>query len=214
MSNYTDDASDDPDKGERKRQREKQRRCDLANAFDELQATLNRVGLGSDVYGRPMKADLNSETPVTRLGLILQTTEALQRLHQENMHMRLTLGGPWTDDGSVRQRCRTFPVRQRILHSNARCHSFPRRDRGDRSMELATTTTRISKPPTTKRMVIQNLTIRPQHRMAPTGTTLPRRGNDKKDEHTIVNPLCHRGRQTRPMALTGRQISHLVVCKR
>jgi hypothetical protein len=101
MTARSEDGMDDPDKSERKRQREKQRRSDLSNAFDELQMTLNRIEHGSDVYGRPIKMEVVTETPVTRLGLILQTTEMLQRLHQENTHMRLTLSGQWADDGSV-----------------------------------------------------------------------------------------------------------------
>ncbi|GKY95023.1 hypothetical protein MPSEU_000466900 [Mayamaea pseudoterrestris] len=101
MSSNGDEIVEDPDKGERKRQREKQRRSDLANAFDELQLTLNRIEHGTDVYGRPVKVELNTETPVTRLGLVLQTTEALQRLYQENVHMRMSLGGQWIQDESV-----------------------------------------------------------------------------------------------------------------
>ena len=209
MSNY-DDASDDPDKGERKRQREKQRRCDLANAFDELQATLNRVGRGLDIYGRPIKADLNSETPVTRLGLVLQTTEALQRLHQENMHMRLTLGG--VDDGSVRTTtCVMMLVRQNTMRYTAHYLSLSCSDRGDRSLAAATTITHISRPPTTNHMVTMKLTIRQQLKMARMGTTLQKHGTTEGDMLTIMSPPGHPVRHIHPMVSTERLASHPVV---
>jgi hypothetical protein len=100
MSTNEDDLADDSDKGERKRQREKQRRSDLASAFEDLQATLSRVELGVDGFSRLANVD-SADMPVTRLGLVLQTTETLRRLHQENMNMRLVLGGQWTDDSAV-----------------------------------------------------------------------------------------------------------------
>lgn len=101
MLPIAEEMLDDSDKGERKRQREKQRRSDLASAFEELQMALSRIEHGCDAYGRPIKMDRNAETPVTRLGLILQTTETLQRLHHENVHMRYALGGPYIDDHMV-----------------------------------------------------------------------------------------------------------------
>jgi hypothetical protein len=101
MNSHIDQSTDDADKGERKRQREKQRRSDLATAFEDLQAALNRIELSADGYSRVNKVDWNSENPVTRLGLVVQTTETLQRLYQENLSMRLALGGHWVDDTPV-----------------------------------------------------------------------------------------------------------------
>lgn len=93
---------DDNDKGERKRQREKKRRSDLATAFEELQVVFNIVEPPSVVYNR---ATTESEAAdggnATRLELIRKTTEALRRLHQENMDMRRAMGGHRTDETMV-----------------------------------------------------------------------------------------------------------------
>ena len=85
MSVNDDDNVDDSDKGERKRQREKQRRSDLASAFEDLQAILNIIDPSNDMYN---KSELDVGIPVTRLDLIRKSSEALRRIHQENLELR------------------------------------------------------------------------------------------------------------------------------
>jgi hypothetical protein len=99
-------GDDDPEptskKSERKRQREKQRRFDLANAFDELAALLSRIEpeeLDSSSNSRKKKKK-SSEEPeldpadaagMTRLDLIGRTIDAIGRLHRENLELRHSL---------------------------------------------------------------------------------------------------------------------------
>jgi len=97
-----DDAfgGDDSKKSERKRQRERQRRFDLANAFDELASILAQVDPddpenASNRQRRRRKsgvepADLDNadNTGTTRLDLIGRSVEALRRLHQENTELK------------------------------------------------------------------------------------------------------------------------------
>lgn len=97
-----DDAEPTSKKSERKRQREKQRRFDLANAFDELAALLSRIepeDLDASQNSRRRKKK-NSEEPeldpadaagMTRLDLIGRTIDAIGRLHRENLELRQTL---------------------------------------------------------------------------------------------------------------------------
>jgi hypothetical protein len=103
-------------KSERKRQREKQRRFDLANAFDELASLLARTepeDLDSSSGSRKRKkrnADESEIDPadaagMTRLDLIGRTIDAIRRLHNENLelrqeleHQRRSRGGGSGDD--------------------------------------------------------------------------------------------------------------------
>jgi hypothetical protein len=96
---------DDSKKSERKRQRERQRRSDLATAFDELASLVGQIDPdeashstkrrrqrkgslgeagGSDV------ASVSAEDPsaMTRLDLIQRTIEVLRRLQRENAVLR------------------------------------------------------------------------------------------------------------------------------
>jgi hypothetical protein len=89
-------------KSERKRKREKQRRFDLANAFDELAALLSRIepeDLDSSSNSRKRKKRNAEESEVdpadaagmTRLDLIGRTIDAIRRLHNENVELRQAL---------------------------------------------------------------------------------------------------------------------------
>jgi hypothetical protein len=81
---------EESDKGERKRQREKQRRSDFASAFEELQALLDVIEPDSDGYKVP-SVDSDTTTPSTRLDLVRQTTETLRRIYYDNVEMRRLL---------------------------------------------------------------------------------------------------------------------------
>lgn len=83
---------DESDKGEKKRQREKQRRSELASAFEELHALLNEIEPCNDRYRRHSPAENESSTAFTRLDLVRKTTETLRRVHQENVELKQTLG--------------------------------------------------------------------------------------------------------------------------
>jgi hypothetical protein len=126
MNEAPDDGdlpSGDPDdheptskKSERKRQREKQRRFDLANAFDELALLLGRIepeDLDSSSGSRKRKKRNGDEPDIdpadaagmTRLDLIGRTILAIRRLHGENHELKQALaqqhrsrGGGTSDD--------------------------------------------------------------------------------------------------------------------
>jgi hypothetical protein len=95
--------SEDPEtltkKTERKRQREKQRRSDLANAFDELGVLVARLEPDDEQDGSSAarKKRRKSENEVdqsgeasgmTRLDLIGRTIETIRRLHKENVDLK------------------------------------------------------------------------------------------------------------------------------
>ena len=101
MSANEEDNIDDSDKGERKRQREKQRRSDLASAFDELQAMLNTIEPAGERYSRQSPSEGESGAPFTRLDLIRKSTEAMRRIHHENLEMRRLLGSKSADTVST-----------------------------------------------------------------------------------------------------------------
>ena len=99
-------SGDDPEsatrKSERKRQREKQRRSDLANAFDELASLLAKIEPGQGDVGAVASkkrrrrsgdvADLDTSgeqgSGLTRLDLIGRAIEALKKLHKENQELK------------------------------------------------------------------------------------------------------------------------------
>lgn len=106
-----------PGKTERKRQRERKRRSDLAEAFDELSALLSQfeasaeqassssdcaasvTGRGDPFNSKRRKRrssfggeESDEGTGMTRLDLIARTMGALQRLQQENLDLRRQLG--------------------------------------------------------------------------------------------------------------------------
>lgn len=93
-------------RSERKRQREKQRRFDLSNAFDELAAFIVQVDPGSgDIEleskkKRKKSGEGEDSSGITRLDLIGRALTIMKRIHRENeerkriiasMHER---GGP------------------------------------------------------------------------------------------------------------------------
>lgn len=98
-----EDGENTSKKSERKRQREKQRRSDLANAFDELANLLSRIepddldaSSNSRRRRRRNSADDGAEADadaagMTRLDLIGRTVDALRRLHRENAELRQNL---------------------------------------------------------------------------------------------------------------------------
>ena len=112
-------VGDDPEsnvrKSERKRQREKQRRSDLANAFDELAALLFKIepddaeGPGSRRKQRRRsgatdvsEAESGDAAGITRLDLIGRTVETLRRLHKENIELKHSLRNQASGDNNVR----------------------------------------------------------------------------------------------------------------
>lgn len=126
MSMEDEDApggSEDPEmlvgKSERKRQREKQRRSDLANAFDELNSLLTRVDPEESEtsqsksrrrrksVGDSSEADQPSAeaSGLTRLDLIGRTIETIKKLHQENMELRQSLSSLKGNEYDEKVRC-------------------------------------------------------------------------------------------------------------
>ena len=92
------------ERSERKRQREKQRRSDLASAFDVLANILLEVEPGTDQEGVGQdgrkssvhdSGELDHADPagqtITRLDLIGETVEAIRRLHTENTKLKSAL---------------------------------------------------------------------------------------------------------------------------
>ena len=78
-------------RSERKRKREKQRRSDLSNAFDELAAFIVQVEpgnaeSGSDKKSKKRKASEGGEdsSGITRLDLIGRALRIMKRLYREN----------------------------------------------------------------------------------------------------------------------------------
>lgn len=93
-------GGDESTKSERKRQRERQRRSDLANAFDELAAILSLIDPDeSDSLSTRQKRrkksvgdatdlDAGDNAGSTRLDLIGKSVDVLRRLHSENMELK------------------------------------------------------------------------------------------------------------------------------
>ena len=125
MSIEGDDSSDLPGEGgetnkrsERKRQREKQRRTDLTNAFDELASFIFQIEPEAgdpDVDAKkkrkksgagPARSEHGEESSgITRLDLIGRALRIMKRLHRENEerkrmieHMRERRSGPQGND--------------------------------------------------------------------------------------------------------------------
>jgi hypothetical protein len=83
-----DDNFDESLRGDKKRLREKQRRLDIASAFEELKVALSMVDPSSN---QPTFDGETKNPPPTRLSLIHKSTEALKRVHNENLEMRRVL---------------------------------------------------------------------------------------------------------------------------
>lgn len=125
-------ATDDPEtttkKSERKRQREKQRRSDLANAFDELGALMAKIepeDLDDSGNSRKRKrgkstdshdADQGDSSGMTRLDLIGRTIETIRRLHRENAELKHNLE-------EMRRKAGDEKVRP-LTHEMGNIHSF------------------------------------------------------------------------------------------
>jgi hypothetical protein len=86
-------------RSERKRQREKQRRSDLSNAFDELSAFIVQVEPESgdqdpDVKKKRKKSDGGEDASgITRLELIGRAIRIMRRLHTENEERKRIISG-------------------------------------------------------------------------------------------------------------------------
>jgi hypothetical protein len=92
------------ERSERKRQREKQRRSDLAAAFDALANTLLQIepGMASGRRSHP-----SGQSSITRLDLIAETVEGIRRLHDENLRLKAALiarGGQSAVDDALQVR--------------------------------------------------------------------------------------------------------------
>jgi hypothetical protein len=105
------------ERSERKRQREKQRRSDLAAAFDALANTLLQIepGMASGRRSHPSgpdtsdtdNADMVGQSSITRLDLIAETVEGIRRLHDENLRLKAALiarGGQSAVDDALQVR--------------------------------------------------------------------------------------------------------------
>ena len=85
-----EDGKEPTKRSERKRQREKQRRFDLSNAFDDLAAFIAEVepepgDADSDNKKKRKKAgDSEDSAGITRLDLIGRALKIMERLHREN----------------------------------------------------------------------------------------------------------------------------------
>lgn len=103
MSNEEEEGGgeDVTKKTERKRQREKQRRFDLTNAFDELATVLSKIEPGdTDLHvsgtKKKRKRSIGDATDngdgetsgMTRLDLIGRTVDILKKLHADNRELR------------------------------------------------------------------------------------------------------------------------------
>jgi hypothetical protein len=113
------DCSESPGKKqERKRNREKQRRSDLAEAFAELGALLSKIepdeaDADSTTRRRRRKSGMDSAdasnsgdaSGMPRLDLIGRTLETLRKLHRENLELKHEVhqnGHGGGDDNKVR----------------------------------------------------------------------------------------------------------------
>lgn len=99
------DAEDGKEKSERKRQREKQRRSELTNAFDDLSALVLKMDNADEEAGgegssrkknRRMSArsethDNENSGGMTRVDLINRALAIMKRLHQENIELKQSL---------------------------------------------------------------------------------------------------------------------------
>ena len=123
------------ERSERKRQREKQRRSDLASAFDVLANILLEVEPGADEEGIGQgsrkssvhdSGEIDHTDPagqtITRLDLIGETVEAIRRLHTENTKLKNALkarGGQAAVDEALQVREETCcPFNSSLVHSS------------------------------------------------------------------------------------------------
>ena len=113
-------GGDESTKSERKRQRERQRRSDLASAFDELASILSLIDPdeSSDSLSTRQKRrkksvgdaadlDANESAGSTRLHLIGKSVDVLRRLHNENVELKRIHernNGEEKDDDKVSER--------------------------------------------------------------------------------------------------------------
>lgn len=108
------DENETTKRSERKRQREKQRRSDLSNAFDELAAFIVLVepetgeGDGDSKKKRKKSGDGEESSGITRLDLIGRALQIMKRLYRENEEQKLIIGrmergdrGPMNDNVMV-----------------------------------------------------------------------------------------------------------------
>jgi Helix-loop-helix DNA-binding domain len=95
-------------KSERKRTRERQRRSDLASAFEELATLVAQIdpeeedGDTRGKRGRRKSDDPPDVDSMTRLDLIGRTTGVLRRLQRENADLRRRIEDKGLSNDSVR----------------------------------------------------------------------------------------------------------------
>ena len=92
---------DGKEKSERKRQREKQRRSELTNAFDDLAALVMKMDNADDDVdaegARKKTRRMSGHNPgddtggMTRVDLINRALVIMKRLHQENIDLKQSL---------------------------------------------------------------------------------------------------------------------------
>ena len=85
-------------RSERKRQREKQRRSDLSNAFEELATMIvtiepESVDQESDNKKKRKKSEGDDISGITRLDLIGRAVRIMRRLHAENEERKRIIAG-------------------------------------------------------------------------------------------------------------------------
>jgi hypothetical protein len=106
---------DDSKKSERKRQRERQRRSDIANAFEDLSSLLSQIDPDDSESapnrrrrrkpGDPVESDVDA-SGMTRLDLIGRTAEVLRKLQRENFELRQKLEEKRHTGGDDKVSCR------------------------------------------------------------------------------------------------------------
>lgn len=90
---FIDMSSSQTNKSLRKREREKQRRSDLASAFDELSNLLALVqgNPPAEANERPSKKAKQEQDSLTRFDLIGGTIQCIRNLHRENQQLKRQL---------------------------------------------------------------------------------------------------------------------------
>ena len=113
------DVEDGKEKSERKRQREKQRRSELTNAFDDLSALVLKMDTAADEEepnkkNRRLSAgrsehDNEHSGGMTRVDLINRALAIMNRMHKENSELKAELsrsrGGGKDEVGTLKRTC-------------------------------------------------------------------------------------------------------------
>ena len=111
-------------RSERKRQRGKQRRSDLSNAFDELAAFISQVEpdaveMDGDGKKKRKKSGEDESSGITRLDLIGRALQIMKRLHRENEERKRIIAG-MDEHGGQKNDHVSLPERK--LKNSMSCH--------------------------------------------------------------------------------------------